>query len=78
VGSDYKGIQILVWFGVLVCPGGAVMSADGETDLVMKGVVHGAVDYLIKPVRIEELRNLWQHVVRREAPHQRQGGYPLL
>lgn len=23
------------------------------------------VDYLIKPVRIEELRNMWQHVVRR-------------
>lgn len=44
------------------------MSADGQTDLVMKGVVHGAVDYLIKPVRIEELRNLWQHVVRRR-PH---------
>ena len=43
----------------------AVMSSNGETTTVLRGVTHGAVDFLIKPVRIEELRNLWQHVVRR-------------
>ena len=43
----------------------AVMSANGETSTVLRGVTHGAVDFLIKPVRIEELRNVWQHVVRR-------------
>jgi two-component response regulator (ARR-B family) len=32
----------------------------------MKGITHGACDYLLKPVRIEELRNVWQHVVRRK------------
>lgn len=32
---------------------------------MMKGITHGACDYLLKPVRIEELRNIWQHVVRR-------------
>ncbi|RZS18961.1 hypothetical protein BHM03_00051294 [Ensete ventricosum] len=32
----------------------------------MKGVTHGAVDYLIKPVRIEPLKNIWQHVVRKK------------
>lgn len=31
----------------------------------MKGITHGACDYLLKPVRIEELKNIWQHVVRR-------------
>lgn len=31
----------------------------------MKGVTHGACDYLLKPVRIEELKNIWQHVVRK-------------
>ena len=41
------------------------MSANGETSTVLRGVTHGAVDFLIKPVRIEELRNVWQHVVRR-------------
>ena len=46
-------------------PSRAVMSANGETSTVLRGVTHGAVDFLIKPVRIEELRNVWQHVVRR-------------
>ena len=42
-----------------------VMSSNGETSVVLRGVTHGAVDFLIKPVRVEELRNVWQHVVRR-------------
>ncbi len=42
------------------------MSSNGETSVVLRGVTHGAVDFLIKPVRIEELRNVWQHVVRRK------------
>jgi two-component response regulator (ARR-B family) len=44
----------------------AVMSSDGETSAVMKGITHGACDYLLKPVRLEELRNIWQHVVRKK------------
>lgn len=43
----------------------AVLSAHSDTKLVMKGITHGACDYLLKPVRIEELKNIWQHVVRR-------------
>ena len=42
------------------------MSADGRTNLVMRGVRHGACDYLIKPIRDEELKNIWQHVVRKK------------
>jgi hypothetical protein len=30
-----------------------VMSASCATDEVMRGIIHGAVDYLLKPVRIE-------------------------
>ena len=41
------------------------MSYDGDTNTVLKGVTHGAVDFLIKPVRLAELRNMWQHVVRK-------------
>lgn len=44
----------------------SVMSANCATDVVLRGIIHGAVDYLLKPVRIEELRNIWQHVVRRK------------
>jgi two-component response regulator (ARR-B family) len=43
-----------------------VMSADDGKNVVMKGVTHGACDYLIKPVRIEALKNIWQHVVRKK------------
>lgn len=43
-----------------------VLSAYGDTELVMKGISHGACDYLLKPIRIEELRNIWQHVIRRK------------
>jgi len=45
----------------------AVMSTNGDTSVVMKGITHGACDYFIKPIRIEELRNIWQHVVRRRG-----------
>lgn len=50
----------------LICSLCSVMSADDHKDVVMKGVTHGAVDYLIKPVRIEPLKNIWQHVVRKK------------
>nr|GEW29982.1 CheY-like superfamily [Tanacetum cinerariifolium] len=43
-----------------------VMSADEKPSLVMKGVMHGACDYLIKPVGTEALRNIWQHVLRKK------------
>lgn len=42
-----------------------MLSACDDTNLLMKGISHGACDYLLKPVRLEELRNIWQHVVRR-------------
>lgn len=41
------------------------MSVDDSTENVMKGVRHGARDYLVKPVRILELKNIWQHVMRK-------------
>lgn len=41
------------------------MCAHGSKEVVMKGVTHDACDYLTKPVRIEELKNIWQHVVRK-------------
>jgi two-component response regulator (ARR-B family) len=43
-----------------------VMSADGRTSAVMRGIRHGACDYLIKPIREDELKNIWQHVVRKK------------
>ena len=49
------------------------MSANCATDVVLRGIIHGAVDYLLKPVRLEELRNIWQHVVRRQREPSKDG-----
>ena len=43
-----------------------MLSANGDPKLVMKGITHGACYYLLKPVRIEELKTIWQHVSRRK------------
>ncbi|KFK33401.1 hypothetical protein AALP_AA5G008000 [Arabis alpina] len=44
-----------------------MMSVDGRTSTVMTGINNGACDYLIKPIRYEELKNIWQHVVRKKC-----------
>lgn len=51
------------------------MSANGEKSAVMKGITHGACDYLLKPVRIEELRNIWQHVIRKKRQETKELGH---
>ncbi|XP_050203742.1 two-component response regulator ARR14-like isoform X3 [Mercurialis annua] len=43
-----------------------LMSSDDDHEIVKKGVIDGACDYLIKPIRMEALRMIWQHVVRRK------------
>ncbi|XP_068315096.1 two-component response regulator-like APRR5 isoform X1 [Pyrus communis] len=44
-----------------------MMSSEDSTSRVLKCMLKGAADYLIKPVRRNELRNLWQHVWRRQT-----------
>ncbi|XP_027096467.2 two-component response regulator ORR21-like isoform X1 [Coffea arabica] len=44
-----------------------MMSVDDRTSIVVKGIMQGACDYLIKPIRFEELKNIWQHVVRKRC-----------
>eukprot|EP00249_Psilotum_nudum_P023499 c28896_g5_i1 orf=629-2857(+) len=63
---DMDGFKLLELVGLEMDLPVIMMSANGETSAVMKGITHGACDYLLKPVRIEELRNIWQHVVRKK------------
>lgn len=42
-----------------------MMSSEGTVSEVLKCMLKGAADFLIKPVRRNELRNLWQHVWRK-------------
>nr|KYP38831.1 Two-component response regulator-like APRR5 [Cajanus cajan] len=44
-----------------------MMSSHDSVSMVLKCMLKGAVDFLIKPIRRNELRNLWQHVWRRHA-----------
>uniref|UniRef100_A0ACD5UVH5 Uncharacterized protein n=1 Tax=Avena sativa TaxID=4498 RepID=A0ACD5UVH5_AVESA len=59
------GFQLLEHVGVEMDLPVIMLSVNGETKSVMKGITSGACDYLLKPVRIEELKNIWQHVLRR-------------
>ncbi|MCO5610095.1 hypothetical protein L7F22_064330 [Adiantum nelumboides] len=64
---DEDGFKLLEVIGLELDLPVIMMSANGETSVVMQGITHGACDYLIKPIRMEELRNLWQHVIRRKG-----------
>lgn len=62
---DMDGFKLLELVGLEMDLPVIMLSANGDTRLVMQGITHGACDYLLKPVRIEELKTIWQHVVRR-------------
>lgn len=44
----------------------SVVSASDDQKIIMKAILHGARDFLMKPVRIQELKNIWQHVLRKQ------------
>ncbi|XP_065861447.1 two-component response regulator-like APRR9 [Euphorbia lathyris] len=44
-----------------------MMSSHDSISTVYKCMLRGAADYLVKPIRRNELRNLWQHVWRRQS-----------
>uniref|UniRef100_A0A2P2LCD9 Uncharacterized protein MANES_01G043200 n=1 Tax=Rhizophora mucronata TaxID=61149 RepID=A0A2P2LCD9_RHIMU len=44
-----------------------MMSSEDSISTVYKCMLRGAADYLVKPIRRNELRNLWQHVWRRQS-----------
>ncbi|XP_051129786.1 two-component response regulator ARR2-like [Andrographis paniculata] len=63
---DMDGFKLLEHVGLEMDLPVIMMSADDSPNVVMKGVIHGACDYLIKPVRMEALKNIWQHLVRKK------------
>eukprot|EP00262_Sarcandra_glabra_P011689 TRINITY_DN2860_c0_g5_i1.p1 TRINITY_DN2860_c0_g5~~TRINITY_DN2860_c0_g5_i1.p1 ORF type:complete len:716 (-),score=142.02 TRINITY_DN2860_c0_g5_i1:468-2615(-) len=44
-----------------------MMSSHDSMSVVFKCMLKGAADFLVKPLRKNELRNLWQHVWRRHS-----------
>ncbi|OIW00617.1 hypothetical protein TanjilG_09098 [Lupinus angustifolius] len=69
---DMDGFKLLEQIGLEMDLPLIMMSVDGETSRVMKGVQHGACDYLLKPIRMKELRNIWQHVLRKRIHEARE------
>ncbi|KAB8111468.1 hypothetical protein EE612_049133 [Oryza sativa] len=43
-----------------------MMSSNDSVSMVFKYMLKGAADFLVKPIRKNELRNLWQHVWRKQ------------
>ncbi|KAL2941359.1 Two-component response regulator ORR21 [Bienertia sinuspersici] len=44
-----------------------MISASEDVEIIKKGVDHGARDYLVKPVYLPEIKNIWQHVFRKNV-----------
>ncbi|KAJ4723319.1 Two-component response regulator [Melia azedarach] len=64
---DVDGYKLLEHIGLEMDLPVIMMFADERVSAVMKGICHGACDYLIKPICEEELRNIWrQHVIRKK------------
>ncbi|KAH0775234.1 hypothetical protein KY290_012371 [Solanum tuberosum] len=63
---DMDGFKLLELVGLEMDLPVIMLSANSDSKLVMKGITHGACDYLVKPVRLEELKNIWQHVIRKK------------
>lgn len=55
---------VIVW-SLLIHFCHSVMSAQDEVSVVVKCLRLGAADYLVKPLRTNELLNLWTHMWRR-------------
>ncbi|KAL3846066.1 hypothetical protein ACJIZ3_003469 [Penstemon smallii] len=50
-----------------------MMSSNDSVSTVYKCMFRGAADFLVKPVRKNELRNLWQHVWRKQTSNSASG-----
>ncbi|CAN6466258.1 unnamed protein product [Victoria cruziana] len=51
-----------------------MMSSHDSINVVFKCMLQGAADFLVKPIRKNELRNLWQHVWRRRSSNDSANG----
>ncbi|KAJ0054491.1 hypothetical protein Pint_00917 [Pistacia integerrima] len=43
-----------------------MISAEDGKEVVLKGIIQGVCDYLVKPVSMEKIKVLWQHVIRKK------------
>ncbi|WVZ79401.1 hypothetical protein U9M48_026981 [Paspalum notatum var. saurae] len=71
VMPDVDGFKFLELIGLEMDLPVIMLSANNETETMMKGIMHGACDYLVKPVRLEQLRGIWTHVMKSNKTEQK-------
>ncbi|OEL30944.1 Two-component response regulator ORR25 [Dichanthelium oligosanthes] len=64
VRPGIDGFKLLELIGLEMDMPVIMLSANNEAETMIKGINHGACDYLVKPVRLEQLRGIWMHVLR--------------
>ncbi|KQK16814.1 hypothetical protein BRADI_1g30801v3 [Brachypodium distachyon] len=62
---DTNGVDLLRYIKLQTGIPVIAVTANMDTETVMKGMEHGVCNYLLKPVRVEQLRNICQHALRR-------------
>ncbi|XP_048134028.1 two-component response regulator ORR24-like [Rhodamnia argentea] len=70
VGLDMDGFNLLEIIGLELDIPVIMVSASNDQKIIMRAILHGARDFLMKPVRIHELQNIWQHVLRKQLRKQ--------
>ena len=65
VGIDMDVFTLLKFINSELNMPVVVISASDDQQAIMKAVLHGAQDVVTKPVRVQMLQNIWQHVVRK-------------
>ncbi|KAF6171160.1 hypothetical protein GIB67_035117 [Kingdonia uniflora] len=72
--SEMDGFKLLSQNGFEMNLSVVLMSQDYKKEIVMEGVLCGACDHLIKPIRKEDIRSIWQHVARSWVKNSRRSG----
>ncbi|XP_078160949.1 two-component response regulator ORR21-like [Carex rostrata] len=60
---DMDGFQLLELVGLEMDIPVVMLSEDARHETMVKGLKHGACDYLVKPVQMEELERIRHHVL---------------
>ncbi|KAI3903217.1 hypothetical protein MKW98_031871 [Papaver atlanticum] len=63
--GKHDGFKLLEIIGLQMDIPVIMMSSSNDYETVMKGVKHGACDYIVKPASLKEIQNIYQHVLRK-------------
>ncbi|RWR81983.1 two-component response regulator ORR21-like protein [Cinnamomum micranthum f. kanehirae] len=63
---DVDGFKLLEIVGLEMDLPVLMMSADCDMNVAMRGLECGACYYFVKPISIHEIKNIWQHLIRKK------------